>query len=193
MTKLTERLGEFSVFAVCETIEDRGEWISFSLMLPGNQYPFKVSTKKEDVIAKGRELRGPEGATWHINALEGEKMNEHTGKPYVNRYLNDVTPGNTATADTVAPTASGNATSAPSDAMTKEDWNEKDRRDYRSRSWAHTISAFSHTIKVDEDPPAVFGRLSIFQALIYRSICGDRAFAYPDSGSSPPVDDDIPF
>lgn len=64
------------------------------------------------------------------------------------------------------------------------DWDAKERRDYRSRAWAQTLGAFTHTIKTDEDPLAVFTRLHVFQKAVYRDVV--RGLYQPD-------DDDVPF
>jgi len=66
------------------------------------------------------------------------------------------------------------------------DWDAKELRDYRSRAWAQTISAMTHTIKVDESAADIFVRLYALQRKIYRDIVRDldpNAFE----------DDDLPF
>ena len=78
-----------------------------------------------------------------------------------------------------------NSPAPTSDGMTPEKWDAKERRDYRSRAWAQTLGAFSHTIKVDEEPAAAFARLQPFQRKVYEDVCG--MFAYPVD------EEDIPF
>ena len=73
-----------------------------------------------------------------------------------------------------------------SEGMTPEKWDAKERRDYRSRAWAQTLGAFTHTIKTDEDPAAVFARLQPFQRKVFQDVC--QSFAYPGD-----PDDDLPF
>lgn len=71
--------------------------------------------------------------------------------------------------------------------MTKADWEAKERRDFRSRAWAHTISALAHTIKTDEDPTAVYARLRPFQRLVFTDIV--RNLVDDEKDDEP----DIPF
>lgn len=125
----------------------------------------------------------------------------------MNRYLESVTLG--ATAEAQAAIAAGGG---GSEKMTKEEWNAKDRRDFRSRAWAQTISAFAHTVGRDDDPVMIFARLKPFQRKLYEDIVGDlepkaqaRAAvergeptppqAEPQYVDEPPPhdDDDIPF
>lgn len=178
-----------------ETIEEKKSgWYDVHVKIVGKQYPLRLSTKSSNMLDKVRDTKGAVSTFIYVER-ESTKENPNTGKPYVNRFLEDVQVGATAEAQA----ASGN-----SDRMTKEEWNAKDRRDYRSRSWAQTISAFAHTVTVEEKPLDVFARLKPFQRKLYEDIVGDLEPApqpqpqpqqeqMPAADEPPYDDDDIPF
>ena len=161
--------------------------------MPGKKYPAKLSTKKTEIVDAVRALGG-EIATFSFKEIESDRINPHTEKPYINRYLEGVEKGGTPA------TASGTSSSGGGGEV---DWDSKERREFRSRSWAHTLGAFGHTIKVDEDPMLVFARLHSFQKAIYNDIVrelGQGEFVQqtlpvtPPAADEPPHDDDdIPF
>jgi hypothetical protein len=178
-------------------------WTDFSVLFTGRQHPTKVSTNDQELVAAVKEI-GQTVATFTFAEVEGN-MNPRTNQPFLNRYLREVVAGATEGVGAPPPHVanSGSTTTSPAggspDAKPQEQWEPpprysdeevarfeaKERRDYRSRSWAHTISAWNHTIKVDEDPIAVYERLKPFQRKVYEDICG--TFAYDAA------DDDIPF
>lgn len=153
-------------------------WMRFEVDI-GKQYPVKLDTKIEAIIEQVRELGTAEGA-WHYNESDGNPNPNQPGTFYKNRLLSKVEPvsGDGQTAIPVS------ASSGSSDErMTKADWDNKDRRNYRSRSWAQTISALpKQEGETDED---YFLRLQKFQRKVYGDITG--SFAYPEDGS------DLPF
>jgi hypothetical protein len=75
----------------CTEISEKNGWTAFAIDA-GGQWPVKLSTKKEEVIATARGVGG-EIAVWTYNEVESDKINEHTGKPFLNRYLYDVEVG----------------------------------------------------------------------------------------------------
>jgi hypothetical protein len=190
--------------------EKKSGWFDVHIKVPGKKYPVRLSTKSSNLLD---EVRATQGAlsTFTYKESESSSINERTQKPYTNRYLESVTAGATAEAQAAA---AGN-----SERMTKEEWNAKDRRDFRSRAWAQTISAFVHTIKSptgdfnDIDPLLVFAKLKPFQRKLYEDIVGDLEPkqqatpqpAAPAPAPAPPAedpgrdepppydDDDIPF
>ena len=170
--------------------EKANGWFEVAVAIPGKQYPVKLSTKKSEIVDSVRALGG-EIATFTYTETESDKINPHTEKPYINRYLQGAVTGGV-----VAPTASGSKGGA---GQTDVDWDSKERRDFRSRAWAHTLGAFQHTIKTDEDPMLVFARLQGFQQAVYKDIVQELATpvqqtlpaANPDE--PPHDDDDIPF
>ncbi len=137
-------------------------WFEVKVNVPGKQYPVKLATKRSSLIDEVRAL-GTGVGTFHYKETESDRINERTQKPFINRYLESVEAGATAVAATgnAGGTRGGNA---------DVDWDEKDRRDFRSRAWAQTLSAFEHTIKADEDPVLVYNRLRPFQRLVYLDV-----------------------
>lgn len=162
---------------ICREISERGDWITFHIDV-GSQYPVRLATKKSEIIEEGRAAsRSGAVMAWYYNEVETEKINEKSGKPFINRYLEKVEASN-GTSTTTSSTSQG-----VDEKMTKADWDNKDRRDYRSRSWAQTISALHQ--KEGETDDAYFLRLQSFQRKVYTDITG--TFAYPEDGS------DLPF
>lgn len=162
-----------TITGTCEAVTEKGDWTTFEINV-GSQYPVRLSTKVPELVELGRAARG-QVMDWTFNAVEG-KINEKSGKPYINRYFEGVAP----------PSENGQSASVSPSAPTKDvDWDAKERRDYRSRAWAQTLGAFTHTIKTDEEPAAVFARLQPFQRKVYEDVC--QSFAYPHDES------DLPF
>lgn len=201
------------IHGACTKIEEETTgWVTFHVNV-GREYPVKLKTKKAEIITAARAVGG-NVASWKYQFSLGNENPHQPGTRYKNRYLEAVKEGQhgevTQEPDLEAgasqsqpagdpfapePTAAPQSTTAPvttvignagkSEEMTKEDWDAKERRDFRSRAWAHTISAFQHTIKVDEDPEEVFARLQPFHRKVYGDIC--QSFSYPGDES------DIPF
>jgi hypothetical protein len=73
-------------------VEKPSGWYEVQVEMPGKQYPLKLSTKKSEIIDAVRGV-GADIATFTYNEVESDRINEHTGKPYVNRYLEGVTAG----------------------------------------------------------------------------------------------------
>ena len=203
---------EIVLHGTWSAFEDRGDWRQFEIKVEGKQYPYKLSTKKPEVIEAMMAARDQE-ATFYGAEQESDKINEHTGKNFINRYLNDVKLGTEGQAQLpgtgTKPTAGGirpGGTESDS-GMTPEQWDQKERRRFMSFAWAHTLTALNPTFRSDEDPDTLFPRLQKFQRKIYVDMCGE--FAYPASGADlPPAlrpdpdegrpaltekDDDIPF
>lgn len=167
------------VGTLAAVVEKPSGWYEFQIAVPGKNYPVKLSTKREEIVAVARSV-GSEIATWTYNESNGNPNPHKPGEFYKNRYLEEVEPGATAEAQTASDASF--STAGGKDGV---DWDAKERRDYRSRAWAQTLGAFNHTIKVEEDPKAVFERLRPFQRLVYEDVC--QSFSYPLDES------DIPF
>ena len=96
-----------TITGVCSEISERGEWTTFHID-GGGQYPVKLATKLQPLIELGRATsKSGELATWTYSERESEKINEHTGKPFLNRYLEKVEVGGTADAPEPGGTRSG--------------------------------------------------------------------------------------
>lgn len=179
----------------CVGIEEKPNgWIEVKVGQPGKQYPLKLATKRSSLVDQVRELKGAVG-TFSYKETESERINENTGRPYTNRYLEGVEAGAASDSGTSGTTASGN-----DGGKENVDWDAKERRDFRSRAWAVTVSAFQHTIRTDEAPLDVFNRLRPFQQAMYadvvRELDGPKPQAQAEpipAADEPPYDDDIPF
>ena len=82
-----------TIVGTCAGITEKPTgWTEFEITVPGKQYPVKLATKEQPLVELARATHGSV-ATWTYNEVESEKINEHTGKPYINRYLEGVTAG----------------------------------------------------------------------------------------------------
>lgn len=64
-------------------------WMRFAVLEDGKQYPRSFDTKKEEIIAQALSLLG-QRVTVQGRESESDKINEQSGKPYINRYLNAI-------------------------------------------------------------------------------------------------------
>ena len=186
-----------------EKIEEKNSgWYDVHVKVPGKNYPVRLSTKSSTMLDGVRATQG-KTATWTYVEREAQKINPNTGNPYINRFLEGVEPGAAAGA---AATAGGSGGGVDSERMTKAEWDAKDMRDFRSRAWAQTISAFAHTVTREDEVLEVFKRLKPFQRKIYEDIVQELAQREreqptpqpqqePLTADEPPHDDDddIPF
>lgn len=132
------------------TSKPGSDWHSVEINVANLRYPVKADTKKSEIIEKVNAV-GADIATWTINEVESEKTNPKSGRPYINRYLEDVEPGGviSPTADagqTTTPTASG---SESSEGMTKEEWAAKDSAIHMTACIKAGADALKHTIPSD--------------------------------------------
>ena len=150
----------------------------------GTQYAKNLWTKDAELVTALTAKIGSQGA--FVCGVSHWTNNE--GKAVKSLWINEVG-GENPTGSVATPVAAPRDMPATTgyQAPTKADvdWDAKERRDYRSRAWAQTIAAFQHTIKVDEDPTAVFLRLQPFQRKVFSDVCG--MFAYPEG------DEGVPF
>lgn len=143
----------------------------------GSDYAKNLWTKDSALVAVLEDKLGQHGA--FVCGVSLWTNNE--GKEVRSLWINSV--GDEERLDDLHVKA--NSSAPTSEGMTPEKWDAKERRDYRSRAWAQTLGAFSHTIKVDEEPVEAFARLQPFQRKVYEDVCG--MFAYPVD------EEDIPF
>jgi len=79
-----------SIVGTCQGITEKPSgWFEVEIMVPGKQYPLRLATKKQELVELARAAH-TDAMTWSYNEVESDKINEHTGKPYVNRYLEGV-------------------------------------------------------------------------------------------------------
>lgn len=81
-------------------------WHRFHVMEAGNQYPTKLDTKKPETINAAMALMGQPIAA-QIREQESNSINPHSGRPYINRYLNEIAPAGFAPGVQPAPGAVG--------------------------------------------------------------------------------------
>lgn len=161
---------------VCEEISERGEWTTFSVDV-GSQYPVKLSTKLQPLIELGRAARGQE-AVWTFKEQESDKINEHSGKPYINRYLDKVEVGGAL---------EGAAEASPSGQMTKEEWARKDSAIHKMACIKTAADALKHTVPADpslEDLNMFLQRVTHLSLAWHRQVLAER---------DDPAGEDIPF
>lgn len=73
------------------------DWYRFSIHQDGDQYPIKVDTKKAEIVNATLALINQTVTCW-INEKVSDRINENSGKPFINRYLNQIAPGVVAAA-----------------------------------------------------------------------------------------------
>ena len=76
---------------VCEEISEKNGWTSFAVNV-GTNYPVRLSTKLEALIALGRAA-GQNKAVWTFKESQGGENPNKPGTHYVNRYLEKVEVG----------------------------------------------------------------------------------------------------
>lgn len=148
-----------TIVGTCVEISEARGWTAFSIDA-GSQYPVKLSTKLAKLIEQARAVGGVEAA-WTFEETESEKINEHTGKPYINRYLDGVRLGDGAEADDggAAPPETREST-APKQHTTPLSGGEKDRAITRMaclRSAAQTLQGTHTTTEGDLDEDLTIG------------------------------------
>lgn len=173
----------------CAEISERGDWTTFHVDT-GGQYPVKLATKKQEIVELGRAAsKSGEAFDWSYNEVESEKINEHTGKPFINRYLEAVAPAGSAPKPTGG---SGQAPGTPArqnavDAMTKEEWARKDSAIHKMACIKTAADALKHTIPSEPDSEALnqFNARVLHLALAWhRSVLAER---------DDPTGEDVPF
>jgi hypothetical protein len=78
------------ITGVCATVELQGDWTKFDIDI-GKQYPVKLSTKKDDIIAAGMAAyKAKTVAVWKYGEVLGGENPHRPGERFKNRYLNEV-------------------------------------------------------------------------------------------------------
>lgn len=95
-------MSEQSMTGVCTEVAQKpgSDWVEFHVD-GGGKYPVRLSTKLLPLIELAKAVGG-NLATWTYKEVESDKINEKSGKPYVNRYLEGVEIGGQNPASSVA-------------------------------------------------------------------------------------------
>ncbi len=162
-----------TITGVCNEISERSGWQTFHID-SGGQWPTKLATKKESVIADARGV-GQQLATWTYTQVESDRINEHTGKPFVNKYLESVTTDGSAPAapsETPRPQTQA-ASSAPTHAPLPP--GDKDRAITRMavlKAAAEVVGRGGYPIDTAPIDPAadVIAMAARFETWVYRDV-----------------------
>lgn len=92
----------------CEEISEKAGWVTFNINV-GRQYPLKLSTKLEALVAAGRAA-GQNVAVWTYSESEGQDNPNKPGTKYINRRLEKVEVGGALDPALAAASTSGSNT-----------------------------------------------------------------------------------
>ena len=150
-----------TIVGTCAGITEKPTgWTEFEITVPGKQYPVKLATKEQPLVELARATHGSV-ATWTYNEVESEKINEHTGKPYLNRYLEGVEPG-------AAPAASAGSPESHHEPIHFAD---KDRAISRMACLKAAAQIVAGAVVAAEDPGLEAMKLADrFERWVYRDI-----------------------
>lgn len=146
----------------CQEISEKSGWTTFSVDV-GSQYPLRLATKKTEVIEAARAV-GTALTTWTYVEKESEKINEHTGKPYINRYLEGVSG---ALPDTPASSGSSTPTEQPRTGLTGAD---KDRAITRMACLKAAADTIDRSAAHDDRGGDVIELAARYETWVYRDI-----------------------
>ena len=155
-----------TITGVCSEISERGEWTTFHID-GGGQYPVKLATKLSPLIELGRATsKSGELATWTYSERESEKINEHTGKPFLNRYLEKVEVGGSAdpTPEADEPAAKAGPHHSPLIA------GDKDRAITRMACLKAAAEIISQTPSSDDPALETMKAAARFETWVYRDL-----------------------
>jgi hypothetical protein len=80
------------VTGVVSALEPRSnDWVAVHIMVPGKQYPVKLSTKRPELIGLAQSVVG-QNVDALYNEEQGTQINPHNNQPYINRYLEQLAP-----------------------------------------------------------------------------------------------------
>lgn len=138
----------------CVSVDERSGWTSFMVEAGGET--LRLSTKREETIAAARAV-GAKVADWTFKEQDSSTINERTGQPYVNRYLEGVDAG------PVDATAGG---SQPQPAHRPVSQGDKDRSITRMA----VLKAACDLFQGSGDVEAVFDAATRMETWVYRDI-----------------------
>lgn len=161
----------------CTDIEVKNGWTTFIVDID-ERYPLRLSTKLPAVIDAAR-LAGSNEAEWTYKEQVSDRINENTGRPYINRFLEGVEPSAGAAA----------AGGRPQAAHRPVAQGDKDRSITRMA----VLKAASELYAGTGDADGVFAVASRMETWVYRDI---DPVPFMDENEDVPETvgvDDIPF
>ena len=173
-----------TIVGTLDAVTEKGDWTTFEINV-GSQYPVRLSTKMPELIELGRAAKGQE-MEWTFNAVEG-KINEKSGKPYINRYFEGVAPVGTNGPSSVATPGSAPLVKTSNDVMTKEEWARKDSAIHKMACIKTAADALKHTVPSDpseEDLGLFLRRCMTLSGSWHRSVLAER---------DDPAGENVPF
>ncbi len=130
-----------TIVGTLESIEEKPSgWFDIKIGI-GRQYPVKLATKKQELVELARAA-GENTMVWSYNEQESDKINEHTGKPFVNRYFEGVEPADPA----ASPDGRAAAKDGSGEALSKEEWRRKDSAADLRACIAISAGVLTHTM-----------------------------------------------
>jgi hypothetical protein len=191
---MTEDADTKTIVGVCGEVSEKNGWTTFHIDTAA-KYPIRLATKLPAVIADARAV-GQQTAVWKYKEAESDRINENTGRPYVNRYLNSVT-----TAEATAGGSGGSAQTAQTGTHPPIAAGDRDRSIIRQSSLKAATTLYSGWAWSRGDDPAgaVIAAAARFETWVMRDI-DDVPFEPPvgvPPDDEPPrgayPSDDIPF
>ncbi len=174
---------------ICTEISEKGDWTTFHIDT-GGQWPVKLSTKLEALVAQGREAKNAE-AVWTYKESEGGDNPHKPGTKFKNRWLTSVEVGGDVTIAYSQPVNAGGNASAHQ-AMQAGDKDRAITRMTCLKAAADLYSAGRMSKDDEGDPPlGVMKAAARFETWIYRDISDT-----PSEAGRPALsqhDADIPF
>jgi hypothetical protein len=172
------------------TVEKRGEWFRIETEpTGGNQYGMKLDTKRGEVAFLAQQLIG-QPVVVEYTERTSDRINQHTGRPFTNRYLESVAAAGAAPAAGV-PSAAQTFTPAASSSSTASGFSD----DRGAKAGRNNIAAAAveALIQLSDGNPETVQRL--LDGLARWSESGEPIFTTPpvsQPAATPPVDD-FPF
>lgn len=189
--------GSLTVVGTLESITEKGDWTRFEINV-GRQYPMRLDTKKEEIIAKGRAVRGHEAVWTYVESQGGENPRK-PGEYFTNRHLENaeiLTDSNRP-----AGTTSGGGSSSGGGATIGRP--PEERRSIERQTILKAVIPLLPRIPEGDDEEAFltfcdhcFEWLTEAPAAVPASTGATESDGEPGGGheaAPPPTDDDIPF
>lgn len=188
-----------------ETLEAKGKVTGFEAKTggirvfsvdTGGQWPLKVATKKDEIIAQGMEAIEWDAATVRYVESDSKNINDNTGLPYKNRYVQSFLPVTPAEARQAAQGNGGFLRARP-----PEERLSIERQSALKTAFGYGAYAFAKSWGTDEAIALelyLFGLATRLEAHVARS-AEDTPAGVDDErpplsdADAPPDDSDIPF